>query len=155
LEAMKFSADPHFAPYVQQHLDDEDVEIRRQAILAAAALGMRAELGRLRKHFSDPRVRKEALVAYATLAPVGEARFEVRRLVGKIEQMAGGLSNEEASLLWLALNQRFVGFGQGPLADLAEEEDEGRQRGRGTAKVGRNDPCPCGSGKKFKKCCGA
>jgi uncharacterized protein len=22
-------------------------------------------------------------------------------------------------------------------------------------KIGRNDPCPCGSGKKFKKCCGA
>lgn len=22
-------------------------------------------------------------------------------------------------------------------------------------KVGRNDPCPCGSGRKFKKCCGA
>lgn len=21
-------------------------------------------------------------------------------------------------------------------------------------KVGRNDPCPCGSGKKFKRCCG-
>lgn len=21
-------------------------------------------------------------------------------------------------------------------------------------KVGRNDPCPCGSGKKLKKCCG-
>lgn len=21
------------------------------------------------------------------------------------------------------------------------------------SKVGRNDPCPCGSGKKFKKCC--
>jgi preprotein translocase subunit SecA len=25
---------------------------------------------------------------------------------------------------------------------------------RGSAKVGRNDPCPCGSGKKYKKCCG-
>jgi preprotein translocase subunit SecA len=24
----------------------------------------------------------------------------------------------------------------------------------GGAKVGRNDPCPCGSGKKYKKCCG-
>jgi len=24
-----------------------------------------------------------------------------------------------------------------------------------TQKVGRNDPCPCGSGKKYKKCCGA
>ncbi|MCI6277572.1 MAG: SEC-C domain-containing protein, partial [Clostridium sp.] len=22
------------------------------------------------------------------------------------------------------------------------------------AKVGRNDPCPCESGKKYKKCCG-
>lgn len=26
---------------------------------------------------------------------------------------------------------------------------------REQAKVGRNDPCPCGSTKKFKKCCGA
>ena len=26
---------------------------------------------------------------------------------------------------------------------------------RNAAKVGRNDPCPCGSGKKHKKCCGA
>ncbi len=22
-------------------------------------------------------------------------------------------------------------------------------------RIGRNDPCPCGSGKKYKKCCGA
>ncbi|RKY40214.1 MAG: hypothetical protein DRP85_09010 [Candidatus Makaraimicrobium thalassicum] len=22
-------------------------------------------------------------------------------------------------------------------------------------KIGRNDPCPCGSGKKYKKCCQA
>ena len=26
---------------------------------------------------------------------------------------------------------------------------------RDSAKVGRNAPCPCGSGKKYKKCCGA
>ena len=33
------------------------------------------------------------------------------------------------------------------------------QRSSGTIvkdkKIGRNDPCPCGSGKKYKKCCGA
>ena len=23
-----------------------------------------------------------------------------------------------------------------------------------SGKIGRNDPCPCGSGKKYKKCCG-
>ena len=27
-------------------------------------------------------------------------------------------------------------------------------RKRASEKVGRNDPCPCGSGKKYKKCCG-
>ncbi len=25
---------------------------------------------------------------------------------------------------------------------------------RGSAKIGRNDMCPCGSEKKYKKCCG-
>ena len=30
-----------------------------------------------------------------------------------------------------------------------------QQAQRMTKKVGRNEPCPCGSGKKFKKCCGA
>jgi preprotein translocase subunit SecA len=29
-----------------------------------------------------------------------------------------------------------------------------REKAKG-GKVGRNDPCPCGSGKKYKKCCGA
>jgi SEC-C motif-containing protein len=29
-----------------------------------------------------------------------------------------------------------------------------RRAGSGAAAGGRNDPCPCGSGKKFKKCCG-
>jgi uncharacterized protein len=28
------------------------------------------------------------------------------------------------------------------------------QSSQASSKVGRNDPCPCGSGKKFKKCCG-
>jgi uncharacterized protein YecA (UPF0149 family) len=56
-------------------------------------------------------------------------------------------------------------------ADLAElERSEARYREslkrvrrsaagkpyeRGENKVGRNDPCPCGSGKKYKKCCAA
>lgn len=28
-----------------------------------------------------------------------------------------------------------------------------KQLKRNPPKVGRNEPCPCGSGKKFKKCC--
>ena len=29
----------------------------------------------------------------------------------------------------------------------------GRERKKGPRRFGRNSPCPCGSGKKFKKCC--
>ena len=31
---------------------------------------------------------------------------------------------------------------------------EPREPYRAPAKIGRNEPCPCGSGKKYKKCCG-
>ncbi len=45
--------------------------------------------------------------------------------------------------------------GQAP-GQAAEEHRSGpRPLQREEPKVGRNDPCPCGSGKKFKKCCGA
>jgi preprotein translocase subunit SecA len=37
----------------------------------------------------------------------------------------------------------------------AEEPARPVQVKRAAAKVGRNDPCPCGSGKKYKKCCGS
>ena len=36
-----------------------------------------------------------------------------------------------------------------------DEEEENASAKPSGAKVGRNDPCPCGSGKKYKKCCGA
>jgi preprotein translocase subunit SecA len=42
----------------------------------------------------------------------------------------------------LAFNR--AGAGDQPRQPVAREE-----------KVGRNDPCPCGSGLKYKKCCGA
>jgi hypothetical protein len=35
------------------------------------------------------------------------------------------------------------------------EETEEKPKFDTTQKIGRNDPCPCGSGKKYKKCCGA
>ena len=39
-------------------------------------------------------------------------------------------------------------------ARMAEEGQTVKQIVGGQPKVGRNDPCPCGSGKKYKKCCG-
>lgn len=39
-----------------------------------------------------------------------------------------------------------------PLRHAVAERQQAQRIG---SKVGRNEPCPCGSGKKFKKCCGA
>ena len=38
---------------------------------------------------------------------------------------------------------------------LYKEEKNSRTVVRESEKIGRNDPCPCASGKKYKKCCGA
>lgn len=47
------------------------------------------------------------------------------------------------------------------IPNSAEQENPRSSVSRGSptpaidfAKVGRNDPCPCGSGKKYKRCCG-
>ena len=42
------------------------------------------------------------------------------------------------------------------MSSTAPSQPHGAQRARSVTKEpGRNDPCPCGSGKKYKKCCGA
>ena len=47
-----------------------------------------------------------------------------------------------------ALKARFI-------KDLLETVHVDYQQSKKKAnKIGRNEPCPCGSGKKFKKCCG-
>ena len=46
------------------------------------------------------------------------------------------------------------GHGMGPTALSARSRPENAQVVRTVPKVGRNDPCPCGSGKKYKYCCG-
>lgn len=38
--------------------------------------------------------------------------------------------------------------------ELYKEQKSSHTVRRATPKVGRNDPCPCGSGKKYKQCCG-
>ncbi len=41
------------------------------------------------------------------------------------------------------------------LGIIEEDVEKPSLEGIDLSKIGRNDPCPCGSGKKFKKCCGA
>jgi uncharacterized protein YecA (UPF0149 family) len=77
----------------------------------------------------------------------------LRRLYRKIDELAGGLSFEEDDSVKNSLNTRAERYDldavYGP-----EGEELIDAPVVATVKVGRNDPCPCGSGKKYKKCCG-
>ena len=65
-----------------------------------------------------------------------------------------------------ALDDRLEAHGHGPVFCVERAEDEASAASPAVeaavlpaaeakpVKVGRNDPCPCGSGKKYKKCCG-
>ncbi|MDQ5980957.1 MAG: motif domain protein, partial [Verrucomicrobiota bacterium] len=46
------------------------------------------------------------------------------------------------------------GRDEGRWVYTGQVDEPGKTVRRETPKVGRNDPCPCGSGKKYKKCCG-
>lgn len=45
-------------------------------------------------------------------------------------------------------------FTEEQLKQYYKEQKAAQTYRREGPKVGRNDPCPCGSGKKYKKCCG-
>jgi len=81
------------------------------------------------------------------------SRGGLRRLLKKIDELGSGLSMEEEDLIKDALNTRADRNGLDPVwgsdGELLRDEPVVT-----TGKVGRNDPCPCGSGKKYKKCCG-
>jgi HEAT repeat protein len=126
LEAMRYSLDYRLADYFPRYLDDPDVETRRQAILGIGWLGLKAHVGKLLKFFRDEDLRLSALEAYALAAPAEVSRVNMRRLLGKIERLAGGLSSGEAEVVQLALDDRLRAAGLKPLwtgEDRPEQED--------------------------------
>jgi hypothetical protein len=68
----------------------------------------------------------------------------------------GNLSDPRIERLqneWLS-TQRDAFDGKTPAEMLSLAQGKVETFRREAPRVGRNDPCPCGSGKKFKKCCG-
>ena len=66
------------------------------------------------------------------------------------------LVHDEVSILGRGdMRQQRQGEGPATASREAAAPPEPVTFRREIPKVGRNDPCPCGSGKKYKKCCGA
>jgi HEAT repeat protein len=156
LEAMWRSFDSRYAEYFPKHLDDPDVDVRREAIWGVGHLRIQSEAARLREHFHDEELRSDALFNYAVAWPGEVSRARARALLRRIEESAGGLSMVETQIVQTGIDQRLAVEGYRPAFSITEEEqdEDMEQEAVAVGKVGRNDPCPCGSGKKYKKCCG-
>jgi HEAT repeat protein len=154
IEAMAVTFDPRFEKYFSKHLGDPDLNVCTQAILGIGLLQLESEAPRLVPYFNDDDLRASAIPAYAMCAPCEPTRAGFRRLLQKIDKLAGGLEAEDEMGIKEALNARAAREEMDPIFGPDGEAliDEPVVA---TVKTGRNDPCPCGSGKKYKKCCGS
>lgn len=127
-------------------------EKRIRGVVAVSVRSGRAELQA--RGSGEPRLAR-AWKAFVTRHPEYRAalarRYDFMKQVGVRAEMANGsrpfaAASPAHDLAVAAGPQPAAGApprAAAPPAPLAQE------------KVGRNDPCPCGSGRKFKKCCGA
>jgi SEC-C motif len=155
IEAMWKSLDRRFQKYMEKHLDDPDANVRHHAIYGIGYLGVSSQAGRLVELFADEDFRHDALLSYALAVPTEVSRGRIKPLLRRIDQLAGGLTGSEEELVKDALDQRLLMHNQKPVFGEAESEPEPQAVVKPSGKVGRNDPCPCGSGRKYKKCHGA
>ena len=96
------------------------------------------------------------LRGYGQRDPLAEYKKEAFEI---FSEMTGRISTEVLSRLFKIQIQKQEAVRREERRQLQMNYNRGEgssvaqtvRRGR---KVGRNDPCPCGSGKKFKKCCG-
>ena len=117
---------------------------------AIGLLGLRDLVPLVDAAFRDKRIDEQWIdrsefdedLAQAERAPEDIERFTQINL-GYIEDVL-------VSLDWVRDADNDFDEDEGPYTDLYSPEEPVRNPWR---HVGRNDPCPCGSGKKFKKCC--
>ncbi len=94
------------------------------------------------------------LRAYGQKDPLMEYQFEAFNM---FQQLVAGIQGDCLKLLFRV---RLVDPSQAQPKDRLQgaQTNQGGEVERAPRKVedkvGRNDPCPCGSGKKYKKCCG-
>ena len=94
------------------------------------------------------------LQAYAQSNPVDAYKRESLHM---FEEMVAAIQEETVRRLYsmrLKTNQEVKR--ERVASGITEGRGDGtvKKQPRRVQKVGRNDPCPCGSGKKYKKCCG-
>lgn len=102
-----------------------------------------------------------ALLAFTTVekctAWIDKKAPRIRFILGTLPyELAIAESDERHMPLYLDIryDDSFICYQDQQLAARMLVKAEDYNRMKNVAKPGPNDPCPCGSGKKYKKCCG-
>ena len=93
------------------------------------------------------------LHAYAQRDPLTEYKFAAYDM---FEEMSNHIQEDTLKILYRVRIQTEVKQEEPPKQMLTNKDDSAvkQPKKRADEKIGRNDPCPCGSGKKYKQCCG-
>ena len=92
------------------------------------------------------------LQAYGQRDPVTEYRFQGYDM---FEEMTESIREETVkALMHVRIEQKVEREQVAKETETNKDDSANAPVQRKTEKVGRNDPCPCGSGKKYKYCCG-
>ena len=96
------------------------------------------------------------LRAYAQTDPIIAYKKESLEM---FEEMIAAIQDETVRRLYSVRLQKNEEVKRQRVANATSESVGGdgtvKKQPRKVKKIGRNEPCPCGSGKKYKKCCGA
>src|SRR5215210_3522691 len=127
-------------------------------VLAIALLGLEAFSGVVRQAFGRGLIDPMVMNYDSFRRDLGRTLADPERMAGFRYDRLGPLGDAIGELSsWYAFSdaakrdqeRRASGHGDNPLS-FADAPQSSVDPFKG---VGRNDPCPCGSGKKFKKCC--
>ena len=147
--AAALNADGGLDPIILPFVDDEGNEITdEEGVGAIEPWASGFFMGATRWIETIPDDDDEAfrhfarIVRYATLEAAND---EDKAQIEEIYKAAGDLPKTLADALYSVVESVFA------LKQILRPNKPVR---RDTPRVGRNDPCPCGSGKKYKQCCG-
>ena len=109
--------------------DESYADLKHDVVVAATLMGV--EFPEMEAWKTEVRKKQEEMLVRRLKERIRNLQQEIAGL--KAKRRRGGRQNQR-------LRQRI-------------EQEQSQNEEPPSGKIGRNDPCPCGSGKKFKKCC--
>ena len=141
--------------YVTQKYSEKEAEFGEVMREVERVLMLRVVDSKWMDHIDNMEQLRQGinLRAYAQRDPVVEYKFEAMDM---FEEMIDGIKEDTVKHIFHAVPRSRIERVQVVKPIVESHGGDGtvvRKPVRKEVKVGRNDPCPCGSGKKYKNCC--